>query len=220
MFLFFFFKVSYWLCIIEKMSNIFYVYFFLVVSEKITKKRVKFRRIPTLNMPKKHHEVKKDPRPPPKARCIPSVINVSCYSSLDNSKARLPELKCLQNWNIVITPNKFILQKPSHQNLTLPELEIVIAEDLTFIVIVFGWKIPLLHFVYNLSQHSFKNITVFNLIADLQTLKVCHGVPLSYIATNIVIHAIPFKVNYETISISETASYKVKIITGIKTAMF
>lgn len=161
-------------------------------------------------MPVKSHTVKKYQRPPPKHRYLPqSTINLPCYKSLDNVASSLTGLKCLSDWFTLVSADKIILKKESIHKLVFPEYEIIIADNLNFNILVFGWRIPLLHDIYYSSNHTLKNITVFNLLNELKDWKLCAGVPLSHISTNIVIHAVPFKVNYEEIvSDSGSKSYE------------
>ena len=54
-----------------------------------------------------------------------------------------------------------------------PKYEIVLTEDLNYTCVVFGWPLPNDNKLYKKFCRSLRNITISNLLAYIQSMKLC-----------------------------------------------
>ena len=165
-----------------------------VHSEKMTKKRPRFGAIPKVNMPRKSHET---PKPQPRARQSRPVIieemqqtNQHCYKSLLEFSQRLKRIKSLSQWNTKTLEDKVVLKKMVDPYL-LPKTEIIVDDSLSFTVKVYGCFLPEDHPVYVKYRRSVRNISICNLIAELEYYVVCCGVEADTTHCKLFHHVIP-----------------------------
>ena len=137
----------------------------------MTKKKLKFGKVPSLNMPIKSVQSKlKTLRSPPRDRCLPLPKDEPTYSSIDNLKTRIKELKSLKDWTIVEDSDIIVLKHNKEQFLP-PFIEVLITVELKYFVIVHGWKMPQSHSIYK-TYKTMEDVTVSNLVIFLSSFKI------------------------------------------------
>ena len=98
-------------------------------------------------------------------------------------------LKTLQEWTVQELEDRLLFQKKSA--VMLPEFELMIDDYLGFIISVYGWLLPENHEIYTTNLRSVCNITVSELLRNINSLYICPGVEPSELFSNIVHHLIP-----------------------------
>lgn len=178
------------------------LFFLLVESVKMTKKRPKFGVLPLLNMPQKSHQSVSKP-----ARPLRSVVSeesldyhlnkakTSCYKNFPDFCKRAQALKSMREWCIKVEEDRIVLKK-AEGSPCLPELELIVGNSLGFTVIVYGWLLPDDHILYTEYLRSMKNITLRDLVKVLtQSCIVCPGIEQFEMNSNIIHHSIPKSVD-------------------------
>ena len=128
----------------------------------MTKKGPKFGALPTMNIPQKSHHTKK---PPPRAarsvvKDLPlEPANKWCYNSFSELCKRVHGLKSITEWN---------LQEPRDRIILLPEIELMIDDSLGYTISILGWHLPEDHDLYGNNLRSLTQITVSDLVKDLE----------------------------------------------------
>ena len=80
----------------------------------------------------------------------------------------------------------------------LPELEVVIDDSLGFTLKVYGFYLPDDHELYSQYFRSVTNTSVANLVKEIESHIVCHGVNAT-ISAHVVHHIIPKSVDHLTV---------------------
>ena len=161
-------------------------------SAKMTKKKPKFGALPKLNMPKKSHESSK-PSPRPErsvVKCNEGPLPHSYYKGFSGLCQRVKSLKSLGDWSLKIFEDKIVLKKTVHPYV-LPRLEIIMDDSLGFTVKVFGSYLPEDHPLYLDYRRTVRNITVSNLIRQLEGYRLCDGVSIMELNGKLYHHVIP-----------------------------
>ncbi|PFX17564.1 hypothetical protein AWC38_SpisGene18105 [Stylophora pistillata] len=169
----------------------------IVVSSKMTKKRPKFGSLPTLNMPQKSHQKEKlAPR-----RLLSIVKDLpetkrknACYSNFVELCKRVHPLKTLSDWSVQELNDRILLRKIKNTFL-LPEVEIMIDDSLGYTISIFGWLIPEDHELYSRYLRSVSNITVSDLVKDVESHSICPGVIPHELSNAVIPHIIPKSVD-------------------------
>ena len=73
----------------------------------------------------------------------------------------------------------------------LPEFELMIDDSLGFTISVYGWLLSEDHEIHTTNLKSVCNITVSELLRNINSLYICPGVELFELSRNIVHHLIP-----------------------------
>lgn len=157
----------------------------------MTKKKPRFGAIPTRNMPRKSHETPK-PAPRPGRSVVKDIQDseTACYSSFTEFTKRVNGLKTLHKWNTKTLNDRVIFKKMTDPFL-LPELEIIVDDSLGFTVKAFGCFIPEDHPIYTQYRRSMGNITICNLVKELESYKLCEGVHALELTSKLFHHVIP-----------------------------
>lgn len=150
----------------------------------MTKKKVKFGALPTENMPKKSHETPKPPRRPTSAN------NKKYYKGLTDICKRIKGLKTISKWIVEERIDRVVLRKMM-DCFQLPELELIIDDSLGYTISVYGWLLPEDHELYTRSLRSMNNVTVSDLIRDIECQLICPGVYPKELTGDIIPHVIP-----------------------------
>ena len=175
---------------ISKFDN--FIFSLIDQSAKMTKKKPKFGALPKLNMPKKSHESSK-PSPRPErsvVKCNEGPLPHSCYKGFSELCQRVKSLKSLGDWSLKIFEDKIVLKKTVHPYV-LPRLEIIMDDSLGFTVKVFGSYLPEDHPLYLDYRRTVRNITVSNLIRQLEGYRLCDGVSIMELNGKLYHHVIP-----------------------------
>lgn len=162
-------------------------------SAKMTKRKVKFGALPTENMPKKSHETPKPPQRPAReiVKEIPSSANnKKYYKGLTDVCKRIKGLKTISEWIVEERMDRVVLRKMK-DCFQLPELELIIDDSLGYTISVYGWFLPEDHELYSRSLRSMNNVTVSDLIRDIECQLICPGVYPKELTGDIIPHVIP-----------------------------
>ena len=158
----------------------------------MTKKNPKFGALPTLNMPKKSHDSKK-----PVPRSSRSIVrdhednntNKRIYKTFEELCVRVKSLKTLSTWKLEQLNDRMLIKRLSDSFL-LPELELIIDDSLGFAIKVFGCLLPEDHELYSNCLRSVTNVSVSNLVKDMERYFICPGVERST-CSDVIQHVIP-----------------------------
>ena len=164
----------------------------IVHSEKMTKKKPRFGALPTLNLPKKSHESRK-PTPRPERSIVKDnkePLPNRYYKGFNELCQRVKSLKSLKNWKMKIKEDRILLKKRLDPYV-LPQLEIVVDDSLGFTVKVFGSYLPEDHPIYLEYRRTVQNVTVSNLIKELEGYRLCDGVSTLELSGKMFHHVIP-----------------------------
>ena len=159
-------------CSIVSNYVLYFLLLFVVVSEKQTKKTLRFGPLPLLNMPKKSHETAK---PPP--RSYRSVVkdltpssNSVYYKTFSELCQRIERLKSLSEWSYKIFSERVVVKAFGSF--------LVRVED---------------HELYLKYKRSMRNITVSMLVNELKSYKLCGGVNPTEITSKLFHHVVPLR---------------------------
>ena len=117
----------------------------------------------------------------------------SCYKNLSELTARVQKL-VLNDWNITLSESRVRLCK-FKVPFIIPRLDIQIDDSLGFTLIVFGWFLPEDHSIYMNTRRSIRNITVSNLIKEIEKLSICTGHPENAFSGNSLRHVLPVEID-------------------------
>ena len=102
----------------------------------------------------------------------------------------------MKDWIIEeqVAPNQISIKLPDNSGLMIPLYEILIKEDLTYIVFVYGWRLPNDNLLYQSLGNSMRKITVTNIVSMLKELHLCDGFEQKDLSCLPVveIHSIPY----------------------------
>ena len=158
----------------------------------MTKKKPKFGALPTQNMPRKSHETPKPPSRP--AREIvkdPIAVDTRKYfKRLEDVCKRIKCLKSISDWTVEERSDRIVLRKMKGC-FQLPEFELIIDDSLGYTIAVYGWFLPEDHELYTRSRRSMNNVTVSNLIRDIECQLICPGVSPNELTGQVIPHVIP-----------------------------
>ena len=115
------------------------------------RKKLKLYRMPSLNLPKKSHEI------PPKSRPVvprlaPQPVPKppgKCYANLPAFNRSIELLKKLDPWTFTISADNTTLLLSEHPSL-IPKLSIKMEVSLKFSVLVYNWPLPDNHLLHEI----------------------------------------------------------------------
>ena len=114
-----------------------------------------------------------------------------CYKNFAEMCKRVATLKSFSEWNSKTNSDRIVFIKKVVEPCILPEIEIVIDDSLGFTVKVFGCFMPEDHSVYGLYMRSMCNITIQELIKELDCYKLCCGVQDNEMCSKLCHHVVP-----------------------------
>ena len=123
--------------------------------------------------------------------------SIAVYKSFTEFKQRISKLRLEDSWRIDLSESLVTIS--SHINdYLLPKFEIFVDSSLHFSLRVFGWMLTKDHDLYEKYERSFANVTLSNLIQEIEQSLLCKGVdiPDPKAAANIQRHVIPRKFSY------------------------
>ncbi|XP_065061651.1 uncharacterized protein LOC135688649 [Rhopilema esculentum] len=176
------------------------------------RKTLKEGAIPTVNLPEKSL-----PNQPQGCRSESQIAKreilrfsshstaAPCYTDFKQFIKRVGDLKL--DIEIKASTNSCYIAKKDIQ-YTVPKFEIVVEENLSFAVRVFGWLLkPSCSFLKQ-SGCTFKNLTLSTLMKDLQTAVLCSGINtrigFEYQNKSMIHHVVPMVVSCMSSSMVET----------------
>ena len=162
----------------------------------MTKKKLKFGALPILNMPKRSHETSKATPRPPRSVVKDNTADPpkKCYKSFSDLSKRTQSLKTISKWTVQLLQDRLVLKKMK-DSLLLPEIEIVIDDSLGYTISVYGWLLPEDHSLYSDNLRSTTNITVSDLVKDIEHHHICSGIQPIELTKNVIHHVIPKSVD-------------------------
>ena len=157
----------------------------------MTKKRVIFGSLPTLNMPCRSHEVKL-PIPRTPRKIITNAEDNYVHKSFADVNNVLKKLKCWPEWSIEYCSDRSIL-KHFQPPYLIPSYEIMIDDSLGFTITASGWCLPEEHEIYYKFKRSMRNVAVPDLMHEILSYNICQGldIPSSDINPFILNHVVP-----------------------------
>ena len=173
----------------EIVSDMCLFLLFAVTTDKMTKKKPRFGALPTLNMPIRSIESKKPPERPHRV-VVKESPQSRIYQSFQEVSRGLKGLKSLTEWSYKAREDKVILKK-IHNEFLLPQIEVIVDDGLGFTVKAFGCTLPDDHPVYLTHKRSVVNITLKNLVKELEAYKLCCGVTMNELNGKLLHHVIP-----------------------------
>ena len=132
-------------------------------------------------------------------------VNHACYESFAELCQRIKNLKTVSNWNSKLLSDRIILKKMAERYL-LPELEIIVDSSLAFTVKVFGCYLVDDHPLYLLYRRTMRNVTMSNLVKELEAYSLCVGVSITELTSKLYHHVIP--VNQDSMDIDEDSNHR------------
>lgn len=98
-------------------------------------------------------------------------------------------MKTLSTWKLEQLNDRMLIKRLS-DSFSLPELELIIDDSLGFIGKVFGCLLPEDHQLYSICFRSVMNVSVSNLVKDMESYFICPGAePLT--CSDVIQHVIP-----------------------------
>ena len=167
----------------------------------MTLKKAKFGALPTINMPQK--SVTARPVIPRKPRSVVKDYSQDAekkraiYKDFGELCKRVQSLKTLNGYTVNILEDRIEIRNYK-ESLLLPELEVVIDDSLGFTLKVYEFYLPDDHELYSKYFRSVTNTSVANLVKEIESHIVCHGVNAT-ISAHVVHHIIPKSVDHLTV---------------------
>ena len=162
-----------------------------------------------LNVPKKSHVTAKPKRRQQRTvvtELVVEPVSHVCYSSFSSLCDRIKGLKTLGNWNIKFLTDRVELKKFVEPYL-LPEFEIIVDDSLGFTVKVFGSYLADDHPLYLKYCRTVKNVTVSNLVKDVEKCKLCNGViSFGVFTSDLYHHVVP--ISHDSVIVDEEEEKK------------
>ena len=158
----------------------------------MTKKKLRFGALPTVNMPRRRHDsYPPEPRPARAVvRDIEPEMRSICYKSFIEFCERTKSLKSIGDWCAKLSEDRVLFKKMVEPYL-LPEVEIIVDDSLGFTVKVFGAYLVDDHPLYLRYRRTMCNVTLSNLVKDLESLKLCTGVNPMELTSKLFHHVVP-----------------------------
>ena len=172
-----------------------------------TRKALKDGVLPSLHLPKKSLSV--SPPPPRSTTAIKkreenisstvssSSVSMAVYKSFPEFQQRISKLKLGDSWQIDMS--EFLVTIASNiEDYLLPKYEIFVEPSLKFSLRVFGWMLTDDHDLYGKYERSLTNVTLSNLIQEIEQSLLCKGIyiPDAKATASIQRHVIPRKFSF------------------------
>ena len=136
-----------------------------------------------------------------------SITAAPCYTDFKQFIKRVGDLKL--DIEIKASNNSCYIAKKDIQ-YNVPKFEIVVEENLSFAVRVFGWLLKPSCSLLKQSGCTFKNLTLSTLMKDLQTAVLCSGINtrigFEYQNKSMIHHVVPMVFSCMSSSMVETHS--------------
>ena len=162
-----------YICELQFTEDQFWVY----SSRKILKDGA----LPTLKLPKKSNQQQRSSTSITKreeflvTQELISRTTTSCYKSFDDFTKRILKLSLGDCWKISLDDIFAVITSKSPEH-TLPKYETYVDELLDYCIRIFGWMLPIDHFLYLQYKGSFLNVSLSKFISHIETLVLYPGV--------------------------------------------
>ena len=146
----------------------------------MTKKKLVFGALPKRQMGTKSHQSSK-PTPRPERSVVKEVAesfaSTTVYRTFQefSQQAKSLEKVWKSHWISKFSVDRAVFKKMVEPFL-LPELEVIVDDSLGFTVKVYGSYLVDDHPLYLRYRRSMKNVTLSNLVKELESYQLCDGV--------------------------------------------
>lgn len=123
--------------------------------------------------------------------------STSFYSTFQEFSQRAKNLKTICDWMSKFSVDKAVFKKMTEPYM-LPQLEIIVDDGLGFTVKVYGCYLVEDHPLYLEYRRSMQNVTLSNLVKELEGYKLCNGVQTLELTSKLFHHVVP--INHDTVS--------------------
>ena len=173
-----------------------------------TRKSLKEGAIPTLNLP---HNLPIITSPPRLTITIKKREESSATQVLSSSaqfykdflqfKQRIVKLQINDTWSINLQDNYAIITFLSETHF-VPKYELFVDQSLRFTLIIYVWMLPEVHNLYLKLEKSLYNLSLSNLIREIEHLNLCVGItqPNPSFLVNFQKHIVPRKFDFSAFS--------------------
>ena len=121
-----------------------------------------------------------------------------CYKDFKDFVRRTNQIRFKDGWS-VHENSDYIEVRLVQNDFIVPKFQLFTDVSLNFSIRVFGWMLPKGHSIYTKYQQSNFNVSVSNLIAEIETYVICDGIDASAVSNslNIVRHTVPQLFNFK-----------------------
>ena len=118
------------------------------------------------------------------------------YKTLNEVRNRVMSLKLGDNWAIEPTKDSLVLKKSDNQ-FKVPKFTVVIDDGLGFTIKIYDWLLPENHVIYTSLKRSLRNVTVSNLIKNIESFILCEGLKSREMSGSLIFHVVPILSNQD-----------------------
>ena len=129
-----------------------------------------------------------------------SFASTTFYRTFQEFSQRAKSLKTLCDWISKFSVDRAVFKKMVEPYL-LPELEVIVDDSLGFTVKVYGSYLVDDHPLYLQYRRSMKNVTLSNLVKELESYQLCNGVQTLELSSKLFHHVVP--INHDSVSDEE-----------------
>ena len=169
----------------------------------MTKRKLRFGVLPKRQMPTKSHQ-SSQPTPRHERSVVKEVVetpaSTTFYSTFQEFSQRAKSLKTICDWISKFSVDRAVFKKMAEPYM-LPQLEIIVDDSLGFTVKVYGCYLVEDHPLYLQYRRYMQNVTMSNLVKELEGYKLCSGVQTLELTSKLFHHVVP--INHDTVSEQE-----------------
>ena len=164
----------------------------------MTKKKLRIGALPKRQMPRKSHQ-SSQPTPRHERSVVKDVVEIpastSFYSTFQEFSQRAKSLNTICDWMSKFSVDKAVFKKMTEPYM-LPQFEIIVDDGLGFTLKVYGCYLVEDHPLYLEYRRSMQNVTMSNLVKDLEGYKLCNGVQTLELTSKLFHHVVPINFEY------------------------
>ena len=127
---------------------------------------------------------------------VETTASTTFYSTFQEFSQRAKSLKTICDWISKFSVDRAVFKKMAEPYM-LPQLEIIVDDSLGFTVKVYGCYLVEDHPPYLQYCRSMQNVTMSNLVKELEGYKLCSGVQTLELTSKIFHHIVP--INHDTV---------------------
>lgn len=123
---------------------------------------------------------------------IDFVVPTYYYSTFAEVCSRVSKCK-LDNWTVDERERELRISNFCHPFI-VPKYQLIICIELEFTIAVYGWLLPDTHDIYSKYRRSIRNVTVSNILKEIEAFVVCDGITER---PDVVEHVIPQEIDLD-----------------------
>ena len=104
-----------------------------------------------------------------------SSSSLLCYKDFLQFKQRILKLQMSHTWDINLQENFVVLTFLSQAHF-VPKYELFVDQSLHFTLRIYGWMLPDNHSLYLKFERNLYNLSLSNLIREIEHLNLCIGI--------------------------------------------